>query len=81
MPITPTTKTFDKALQRAIKKVGSDNRLAGHLDVSRQAVLVWRNRRSMPLLRAMQVAKLTGVDWRHLSPESHTALENTATLD
>jgi len=74
-------KEFDTALHEASVKVGSDNRLAGHLDVSRQAVLIWRQRGCMPLLRAMQISKLTGVDWRLLAPDSHQTLEGTPVLD
>lgn len=51
---------------------GSPNRLAGLLDVSRQAVNIWEREQDVPIVRALQMEQLTGgeVTWRQLSPRT-----------
>ncbi len=51
---------------------GSPNRLAGLLDVSRQAVNIWEREQDVPIVRALQMEKLTEgeVTWRELSPQT-----------
>lgn len=76
----PEFKRFHEAMDRAAKVVGSDNRLAGALDVSRQALLTWRKRGTMPLLRAHQTEKLTGVAWQDLAPDAIQEIEKVKSL-
>ena len=56
---------------REITGLNSDNRLAGALDVSRQALHKWRLDGRLPALRACQMEVLTHgeINWRELCPE------------
>ena len=51
--------------------LSSDNRLAGALDVTKQALSIWRNRGRVPALRACQMELLSQgqVSWQELAPE------------
>lgn len=57
--------------------LSSDNRLAGALDVTKQALSIWRKRGRVPALRACQMEVLSGgeVGWRDLAPEIVKELE------
>lgn len=62
-----------KAIDRVKVAAGlsSDNRLAGALDVTKQALSVWRRKGAVPALRACQMEVLSRgeVGWRDLAPE------------
>ncbi len=64
-------------LVREVTGLTSDNRLAGALDVSRQALHKWRTEGRVPALRACQMEVLSGgkINWRELCPEVVEDLE------
>lgn len=67
------TLTVSEAIDVVRRAAGfsSDNRLAGALDVSRQALHTWRSTGKVPALRACQMEALSNgaVTWRDLCPE------------
>ncbi len=67
--------------KRFISKGGSDNRVAGILDVSRQAISVWETEENIPVLRALQIEYISKGEfkWRELSPRA--ALEVDRVLE
>jgi hypothetical protein len=72
---------FDKMWKDAksiVARGGSDNRVAGVLDVSRQALAVWEADRNIPILRALQVEKITDgkYTWRQLSPKTAEVVDS-----
>ena len=73
-------ETFDKA-KSIVSPDGSNNRVAGVLDVSRQAIATWQETENVPILRALQIETITKgkITWRELSPV--TADEVDAVLD
>lgn len=73
--MTETTKVaqISDAIDRVKAAAGlsSDNRLAGALDVTRQALSMWRQTGRVPAARACQMEVLSHgrVTWRELAPE------------
>ena len=67
------TNTVSEAIDRDRKhaQLSSDNRLAGALDVTKQALSKWRRTNSVPARRALQMEILSGgrVSWRDLCPD------------
>jgi len=55
---------------KTILGIKTDNQLAGHLDVTRQALTLWRRTGNVPPLRAVQMEFLTdnAIVWRDLCP-------------
>jgi hypothetical protein len=55
-----------------IARGGSDNRVAGVLDVTRQAIAMWELEQNIPILRALQIEKIVGgkYTWQDLSPRT-----------
>ncbi len=64
-------KLFDEA-KNLISPGGSNNRVAGILDVSRQALATWQDVESVPIHRALVIEKITRgkITWQQLSPET-----------
>lgn len=63
--------TWDKKFESAMKQVGdSENRRAGMLDVTRQAIATWMIDQNVPIHRALALEKITKgtITWRDLAP-------------
>ena len=56
-------------LERAIKKAGSQVKLAHLLGVRKQDVWNWRNRESVPPLMAKKIEAATGISRASLRPD------------
>lgn len=69
--MTKWMKMFEDS-KRLIARGGSDNRVAGILDVTRQALAVWKVEENVPILRALQIEIITNgkYKWRDLSPKT-----------
>lgn len=66
---------MDKALEKAIEKIGSSKALAQALGVSAQAVSQWEK---VPTLRVLDVERLTGIPRHELRPDIYPASEVAA---
>ena len=58
------------ALKRAIDRVGSKNDFAAQLGISPQAISQWR---AVPIMRVLEVEKLTGIPRHELRPDVYPA--------
>lgn len=70
---------FKQSFDLAEEKIGD---LSKKLKVSRQAVSLWFVNKNVPLLRALQIEKMTGgeVLWQDLCPGAAKVLKSTPTL-
>lgn len=74
--------TFDTAYRKALKILDTnDSGLAGRFPVSRQALMEWCDAKNMPLLRALQMEKMTGLPWQSFAPKSAEILKRTPSAD
>jgi hypothetical protein len=62
----PGMPNEDKALRKAIERAGGKPALALALGVTRQTIQKWRK---VPVLRALEVERLTGVSRHDLRPD------------
>lgn len=69
----------NRALVRATKTLGGISRAAGRLPVTRQAYQSWLEAGEVPILRALQLEKLTcgKASWQKLCPSAAEVLANT----
>ena len=56
----------DKALREALNRIGGQRAMARALGIAHQAVSKWRK---VPVLRALEVERLTGVSRSDLRPD------------
>lgn len=64
-----------EALAQAAKNMGSYNRLAKAMKISRQAVSAWKLRGQTPASRVAQLSKLSGVAKADLRPDIYGSAE------
>jgi DNA-binding transcriptional regulator YdaS (Cro superfamily) len=61
-----TRKKRDRALERAIEKLGSSARLAARIGITEQAISQWRR---VPYLRVLEIERATGIPRTELRPD------------
>jgi len=59
-------KNRDRALERAIKKLGTASALAARVGITNQAISQWRR---VPYLRVLEVERATGIHRTELRPD------------
>lgn len=63
-------------------RLGSVNFVAGHLDISRQAMLAFMQAGEFPVTRALQIEKMSNkrIPWEELSPGAAQTVADTPVL-
>ncbi len=61
-------KIIDNPAQLAVQAVGTQEKLASLLKISRQSVSAWVRRKRIPLARVTEVSKATGIPKKLLDP-------------